>query len=501
MKTIRDFINIVTEARRNPGINKTAPPIEQLAQYKHNADVLSNNVTNLFISMTAIDKLGINPTSTYHTPIGLYSYSVDYTLATVKKNLTDLPFVGDAPYINVFKASNPDKILILNRMSSDDLNYYSDMLQSMPEYAPHIPSSFFGASHPSPGGHFWYLTWRTALSVVSNTSRNAAVAWNTIFRKLGIDGCVDTGWGIIHPSEPSQAVFFTLPSIEVIDRIENKYNSSTSTQRIKEIINKFRAVTSANEYTMLKATMITHPEEMLYIPIQVMLKFNMRDALEMLKRKNISPKQVLPYVISKPEDAFEYAKIVLNGKKFPEGEPIIATSAEYSYRYASEILKHKPFPRGEPIIATKSNYSYFYALEIIKGEWPKGEPAIAKDAKNSIEYAKLIGKPFQLGEPNIARDAEYSYRYAKMLGMAFPLGEPNIALDPVIAYSYAKNVLGGKRFPLGEPKIARDDYHALQYALHIIRKPWPEGEAAIAETPTYAKQYDAAFGTNISQTI
>ena len=50
------------------------------------------------------------------------------------------------------------------------------------------------------------------------------VAWNKLFRELRIDGAIDTGVGIIHTSEPTQAVFFSINSIANVKRVENKYS-------------------------------------------------------------------------------------------------------------------------------------------------------------------------------------------------------------------------------------------------------------------------------------
>jgi hypothetical protein len=50
------------------------------------------------------------------------------------------------------------------------------------------------------------------------------VTWNTLFRAIGINGCVDSGLGIIHTSEPYQAVFFDIGAVDVIKRVHNRSN-------------------------------------------------------------------------------------------------------------------------------------------------------------------------------------------------------------------------------------------------------------------------------------
>ena len=58
-------------------------------------------------------------------------------------------------------------------------------------------------------------------TIASARSAKAPVIWNSIFRKIGIDGAVDSGEGIIHSNEPSQAVFFSIKPIKTIRRYDN----------------------------------------------------------------------------------------------------------------------------------------------------------------------------------------------------------------------------------------------------------------------------------------
>ena len=47
-------------------------------------------------------------------------------------------------------------------------------------------------------------------------------AKSIILRKLGYNGLIDRGAGIIHRAEPTQAVFFTTDSFKLLERIDNK---------------------------------------------------------------------------------------------------------------------------------------------------------------------------------------------------------------------------------------------------------------------------------------
>ena len=90
---------------------------------------------------------------------------------------------------------------------------------------------------------------------------------------------------------------------------------------------------------------------------------------------------------------FEYVKT--HGKN-EDLEPAIAKNAMFSYQYAKNILKG-PFELGEPAIAKDMEFSYYYAKNILKGEFPLGEPVIAKDVEFSFYYAKYaLKKDFYL---------------------------------------------------------------------------------------------------------
>ena len=361
---------LINEARRNPEVNQTLTPIEHI-RYLHNktSSTIAGSVTNLFISMTVVDKLGINPKSTYDTPIGIYSYQTDYVLSTVKQNLTELPFMGHAPLVSIFKTTNPNSILILNDMTSSDVEFYLSKIKNIQEFVVHIPQETNRARVQTPGGIFWYITMMVARGVASVRSRAAPIVWNTIFRKLGIDGCVDIGAGIIHPAEKSQAVFFKLDSISVISQIKNKLVNTR--EQLSNILD--RALT--------------------------------------LGKTNRKP-EIEKVILTNPEFAFKYAQDVIGGV-WPAAESIIATSPEYSFYYARYLRNSTPWPMGEPAIATNSYYSMLYAVHVLNNRFPLGEPAIASgDILSATKYDNKFGTNFVSSvnnKPKIAKESSIKY--------------------------------------------------------------------------------------------
>jgi hypothetical protein len=77
----------------------------------------------------------------------------------------------------------------------------------------------------TPGGRLWYVSMAVSQEINNlYRGKTRSVTWNKLFRDVGIDGFIDMGKGIIHPSEPTQAVFFSMKPIQVLDRVENKYS-------------------------------------------------------------------------------------------------------------------------------------------------------------------------------------------------------------------------------------------------------------------------------------
>lgn len=87
-----------------------------------------------YISFVVMDKLGINPRSGYATPIGIYSYPVvsevmKPILAT--KDLKRAPFMGDAPYVFLFKPKRIDRGLYLDEYRE---SYYTSDVEKLREF-------------------------------------------------------------------------------------------------------------------------------------------------------------------------------------------------------------------------------------------------------------------------------------------------------------------------------------------------------------------------------
>lgn len=242
------FLVDIFEARKNPDLNPKVSVNQYIDQAMTTAGKLpGTDITNLFVSFTQLPKLGINPRSKYNTPLGIYSYPADYVVASThgRYSMATLPFAGKQPYANIFQGRG--NIVHLNTMTLQDEYLYNNKLRA---YAKRLPDVDFTKHYAPPGkdwtdivnrtinaavdfakermlsgGRLWYTTWKLSGYIETYLKRPASLAWNELFRQvLGIDGCVDTGKGIIHPSEPVQAVFFSLGATKLVSTVQNKYS-------------------------------------------------------------------------------------------------------------------------------------------------------------------------------------------------------------------------------------------------------------------------------------
>jgi hypothetical protein len=228
-------------------------------------------------------KIGINPRSTYDTPIGVYAYPIDYAISKGGR----MEFGGNRPYIYVMRAVG--KMLDIANYSSEDWQEDADTL--MADYGPKaarlMKEAMRDAKTQSPAGWLWNYT-RLIAGIVSRQQREnnepveptepdeddfddhesyedaleeykldmqdyhndlndyekeldayeqssiadgSPVKWNAILRKLGYAGAMDmSGLGLIHDNEPTQAVFFSKQSFKEVEVIHNRENQDAQTQ-------------------------------------------------------------------------------------------------------------------------------------------------------------------------------------------------------------------------------------------------------------------------------
>ena len=243
----------VDEARKHSLKNpKLIPNNAVVDTFENTSDEIADT-RNLFVSFTEIDKLGINPNSKYDTPIGIYAYPAEYVVNRAgrdKQYADNLPFAGDSAYLNMFNARG-------NIINLDDSNKIDEIWKPLEEAFVNLfngnrslasdemdecaTKAVSKARVKTNGGRFWYTTFLMAQIIANHKEISTPVAWNLLFRKAGIDGFVDMGNGIIHDNEPTQAVFFSIRGIKVIDRVRNKYHPES------EKLGQHKATTNKEE--------------------------------------------------------------------------------------------------------------------------------------------------------------------------------------------------------------------------------------------------------------
>ena len=244
------------ESRKNPEQNPKLSAYEQLLKYAHNP--------NVYISMTYLPKLGINPMSEYNTPIGIYCYPLkavwDLYHFDENKSLKELPYVSDTKYIQVFEWNGKGKFLNVDNYSEQDLNQDIEKIKNKYSHIEYIDNiiewGMETAKIDKPASKLFnilQIIFRTSPKRGYYTKRQFTMVMDKyqkvefkeysksgreagkILRYLGYAGMVDYGNGIIHKNEPTQAFFLSMEYINHLETILNKdylrYNKNVESSR------------------------------------------------------------------------------------------------------------------------------------------------------------------------------------------------------------------------------------------------------------------------------
>lgn len=246
------------ELRSNPNINKKHTGLEQLAKYKDREGV--------YVSYTSVDKLGINPKSSFTTtPLAIYVYPLKQMWNKLSKQNSG-EFAADRPYVWVvehakgisfdindmtvpnFKAiksqlfnkyfSTGVHAVQIKQLASSmkmDLSKQQHLDRVFHEYI--VDQSFVAhdedSAHDATAmeltdniemGFQGALLWAITKIAAKTAGGRHAVRWNAILREVGVGLITDTsGKGIIHPNEPTQGLFMDVRSLRVLERIQQSF--------------------------------------------------------------------------------------------------------------------------------------------------------------------------------------------------------------------------------------------------------------------------------------
>lgn len=280
-------ISTLVEARRNPTINKKINSSNYLDHlYKNDSDPSS-----LYVTFTDVNKLGINPSTQYNTPNGVYCYPLWY-IADRLQYATSLvqarPFPKNfVKNVIVFRLIDKSKVFnmkddvpeyIKTNISKLMKQYHKDfhnqsMFASLQRVTTiedlwikiytYIKNEKFSDNGNKDNGNPPYSIRVDNNLKYSNEARSALVA----FRMLGIDGVVDDGKGIIHPSEPTQAVFFNSRVLKIVGHLNDDGNidfkgvSLPSVSDTEEEVEKFIEMLNDNSEHLPTGKMVTYSKK------------------------------------------------------------------------------------------------------------------------------------------------------------------------------------------------------------------------------------------------
>jgi hypothetical protein len=181
-----------------------------------------------YVHFSDVPRLGLFTRNKYKTPIGFYAYPLDRDRMS--------SFAVDRPYALVIKPKPEARFLDLHGHSEEELARDIQKLIGMGHSFESMRWAASEARDKSPGGKLWNITrilsgsdktqeFLEKAGKESGLPRKAGGptgTWTMLFRKLGYDGVVDIGDGIIHPSEPAQAVFFDTTKLDLVELIDKK---------------------------------------------------------------------------------------------------------------------------------------------------------------------------------------------------------------------------------------------------------------------------------------
>lgn len=282
---LRSFID---EARKNPESNPRTPAFQQIMDAGYNGK-------EYFLTFTNIRKVGINPSSGYNTPNGIYAYPAREIMKNVRGDLRNVPFANNSPYINVLKMKGSGILDPVESYSNGDLakdinNIFkiikrTKIFKNDPKIEQYflqiIDESVKGAKANTAISKFWNITrnlsadsmfagvmgWKGVkmssfkdhyfdpsekktgkrikktpyVREKGGVSYNSQ-GWNNLLRMMGYNAFVDrNATGLLHENEPLSSVFLTTKAFELVDTINNKsYERLTRQSKYQEEISNLQ---------------------------------------------------------------------------------------------------------------------------------------------------------------------------------------------------------------------------------------------------------------------
>lgn len=208
------------------GIAKLTRTATKIADLYWRALVEKFGGTEFLIPYKDISKIIINAIkdeNDYDDFVRSINYELEkYTANHNKKRIR----LGNSSFVRLLSKSDPEGL----GFQKDIFKYFTDRTDTLDTIIDHAKTF---ARVKNPGGIFWYITMIIASKLTEGNNiriidadteiaRKSIVVWNKIFRDLGYSGFGDkSGQGIIHPSEPTQAIFLSKNSFKIVEKVAN----------------------------------------------------------------------------------------------------------------------------------------------------------------------------------------------------------------------------------------------------------------------------------------
>lgn len=229
---------LILEARKNPDQNQKMDTLHEL-------EVLLSSYPRAFVTFTQIQKFGINPGSKYETPLGLYAYPLDWAINEIENEGVGQVFAADEKYAHVFMVKPTANIIDLR----DTANFKNDkkqLITAAQELGLHTP--------PLETATGWKKLFKDIRIVIEqftftqehkdpktfdrkSRDRLKGIIFRKLFTKAGFDGIIDPGFGILYnKDEPTQAVFFNIKDLTLIETIQCKLASQELRNKAENLL-------------------------------------------------------------------------------------------------------------------------------------------------------------------------------------------------------------------------------------------------------------------------
>lgn len=264
----------------------------------HLKKYVSDEMTpSYYFTMTDINKVGINPQSEYHTPTGIYAYPLNTSHYKMLLS-NNLPFVSSAPNCTILKLIEKNKTLKVGDANVTGIIMWHEIQPLLIEVAKFLNPGYDNKQimhlldriedkndhyNKNPDAQFFGATFLLTKS---------PTRWSTVMRKFGFSAVYDPGYGIIHPSEPSQCVFLSPNSYRVIESFNtSSIRRNTSDQTAEEIKKLSLLLTTDSEIDSPHFTDSTVKKI-----IKLLGNFSQAKLMAVLKNKSLAKKNAWIYI-------------------------------------------------------------------------------------------------------------------------------------------------------------------------------------------------------------